>query len=201
MRTESNSFLKALGTGYQPVRDHHLGWSLPPGGRPPGLWPTKGCPSGEKQGCQEGLHIRGATPAKAGGGLWHRHTHHPARHVSITAAATLEIVVPLQRTSCMAWGYQREWMLGRLCVGSPYHAQPWPLGHTLYGDPAVPLMTGHCKAWDQGAGLPAMRPMRWLPPGHWDKLTPDHGKVKVGAWAGKGWAEREWGRAEQCGPH
>lgn len=72
-----------------------------------------------KQGCQEGLHIRGATPTKVGGGLWHRHTHHPARHVSITAAATLEIVLPLQRTSCMAWGYQRVDVRKGVCVGSP----------------------------------------------------------------------------------
>lgn len=158
-------------------------------------------PSGENKGPKKGSRSEGRPPQKWEG-VYGTDTDHPARPVSTTEAATLETVLPLQRTSCLAWGYQREWMLGRVCVcGSlPYHAWPWPLGHTLYGDPAVPLMTGHCKAWDQGAGLPAMRPTRWLLPGHWNILTPDHGKVKVGGVGREGMSRARMGQGRAMWP-
>lgn len=143
-------------------------------------------PQWGKQGCQEGLQVRGATPAKVGGGLWHRHTNHPATHVSITVAATLEIVLPLQRTSCMAWGYQREWMLGR---GAFFHTTLGP------GPWGIPCCSSHDWA------LQSLGPGGWTASNETNDVvttralgpTPDHGKVKVRVWAGKGWAEQENG--------
>lgn len=82
----------------------------------------------------------------------------------------------------------------------PYHPWPWPLGHTLYGDPAVPLLTGHCQAWGQGAGLPALRPMTWLPQGRWD-LPPTTAKCRWGCGQGRDGQSERMGKAEQCSPH
>ena len=72
-------------------------------------------PSGENKGPKKGSRSEGRPPQKWEG-VYGTDTDHPARPVSTTEAATLETVLPLQRTSCLAWGYQREWMLGRVCV-------------------------------------------------------------------------------------